>query len=74
MNRWHGLAGLAAAANLAAGHVLAMVLQLAVFPVMGLAATPLQSLQMGGALTIDRFLRNCTLRRGFARTSPGERT
>ena len=56
------IVAIAVAATVVAGALLAVALQLAVFPVMGLAVTPAQALVTGGAWTATSLRRPCPLR------------
>ena len=59
--------GVEAVANVVVGFGLAFASQLLVFPALGLAVTPLQSVQIGGAFTAVSLVRSYTLRRLFDR-------
>ena len=52
-------------ANVAVGYVLAVLAQLALFPILGLQATLVQSLKLGAAFTAISILRSYALRRLF---------
>lgn len=60
-----------ALANISLSFGLAVGLQLALYPVIGLAVTPAQSLKLGGAFTIASLLRSYVLRRVFDRIARG---
>ena len=62
MSRSSCIVSIAVAADLIAGALLAVALQLAVFPVMGLAVTPAQALVTGGVWTATLLRRPCPLR------------
>ena len=71
MSQPGNLSAFEAAANLVLGSGLAAGLQLAVFPVMGLAVAPAQSLQIGGAFMAVSAARSNALRRLFERIRHG---
>ena len=71
MSQPGNLSAFEAAANLVLGSGLAAGLQLAVFPVMGLAVAPAQSLQTGGAFMAVSAARSNALRRLFERIRHG---
>lgn len=72
MRQSRSLSALEAGANLVVGYLLAVSMQLVVFPVMGLAVTPLQSAKIGGAFTLVSFARSYVLRRLFERIRLGD--
>ena len=61
------LSALEAGSNVVVGFVLAVLMQLAVFPVMGLAASVPQSLGLGAVFTGTSLVRSYLLRRLFTR-------
>ncbi|SPH25025.1 hypothetical protein DEA8626_04060 [Defluviimonas aquaemixtae] len=67
------LSAIEPASNLVMGYGLAMILQLAVFAVMGLAVTPVQSLHLGGVFTLLSFARSHALHRLIERIGHGGR-
>ena len=61
------LSALEAGSNVVVGFVLAVLMQLALFPVMGLAVTLPQSLGLGSVFTVASLARSYLLRRLFTR-------
>ncbi|MCB2136636.1 MAG: hypothetical protein KDE08_11955 [Rhodobacteraceae bacterium] len=74
MPQSRSLSALEAGANLVVGYLLAVAVQLMIFPVMGLAVTPLQSAKIGGAFTVVSFARSYVLRRLFEQLRRGDRS
>lgn len=58
-----------ALSNIVVGYVITVLLQLAVFPAVGLSVTPAQALRIGGAFTLASVVRSYVLRRIFDRLS-----
>ncbi|MFN7001569.1 MAG: hypothetical protein ACK4ST_16320, partial [Elioraea tepidiphila] len=54
-----------AMANVAVGYGVAVLTQIAVFPLFGLSVTLVQNLMMGGLFTVVSIIRSYTLRRVF---------
>ena len=52
-------------ANVLVGYVVAVVTQMAVFPLFGLAVTVTENLLIGLIFTVVSIVRNYALRRGF---------
>jgi hypothetical protein len=73
MSQTPAMSAVEAATNLVVGFGLAIGLQAALFPVMGLTVTPVQSLKLGGAFTMASLLRSYVLRRVFERLARGRR-
>lgn len=69
MSQSRRMSALEALANIVSGYALAVALQLAVYPAVGLSVTLIQSLKMGSAFTIASVLRSYVLRRIFERLS-----
>ena len=61
------LSALEAGVNVVVGFVLAVLMQMILFPVMGLAASVPQSLGLGAVFTGTSLLRSYLLRRLFTR-------
>ena len=61
------LSALEAGANVVVGFVLAVLMQMVLFPVVGLAASVPQSLGLGAVFTGTSLLRSYLLRRLFTR-------
>ena len=56
-----------ALANVAVGYGVAVLTQIAVFPLFGLSVTLVQNLMMAGLFTLVSIIRSYTLRRVFER-------
>ena len=69
MTQSRGLSALEAVVNVLAGLVVAFAVQLAVFPVLGLAATLAQNATLAAVFTLVSFLRSYAVRRAFDRWS-----
>jgi len=54
-----------ALANVTVGYGVAVLTQIAVFPLFGLSVTLVQNLMMGGLFTVVSIIRSYTLRRVF---------
>ena len=54
-----------ALANVAVGYGVAVLTQIAVFPLFGLSVTLVQNLMMGGLFTVVSIIRSYSLRRVF---------
>ena len=54
-----------AMANVTVGYGVAVLTQIAVFPLFGLSVTLVQNLMMGGLFTVVSVIRSYTLRRVF---------
>ena len=59
------MSGVEAVANVMVGYVLAVLTQLAVFPLFGLNASLSDNLAIGGVFTVVSIVRSFTLRRLF---------
>jgi hypothetical protein len=70
MNQSRLLSGCEAAANVAVGLVTALLVQLSVFPLVGIAATLGQNVTVAGVFTALSVLRGYAPRRLFNRVGP----
>ena len=61
------LSALEATTNVVVGYGVSVLLQLALFPVLGLNLALVQSMKLGLAFTLASLLRSYALRRAFAR-------
>lgn len=67
MSQSRRMSAVESGANLVLGFGLAVGIQLAMYPAMGLAVTPVQSMQLGGTFTLASLVRSYVLRRVFNR-------
>ena len=67
MKQSRAMSMIEALANVAVGYGVAVLTQIAVFPLFGLSVTLVQNLMMGGLFTVVSIIRSYTLRRVFER-------
>jgi hypothetical protein len=65
MKQSRAMSMIEALANVAVGYGVAVLTQIAVFPLFGLSVTLVQNLMMGGLFTVVSVIRSYTLRRVF---------
>ncbi|WP_281301851.1 MULTISPECIES: hypothetical protein [unclassified Iodidimonas] len=65
MKQSRAMSMIEALANVTVGYGVAVLTQIAVFPLFGLSVTLVQNLMMGGLFTVVSIIRSYTLRRVF---------